>query len=158
VIPPAAPPPDSAAVVEAEPPVPALTPVAARLVEAKPVSLRPADGPVPTGASFAERLAAGRTRAPAASVGTRRPTNGNRPPATANGLRTNGNGVRTNARRAQTNDSRGSAAKRGRPVEETRRLAAELALQYPDATHDDLAQQLGITTKRLKTVLSTAVA
>jgi predicted ArsR family transcriptional regulator len=46
------------------------------------------------------------------------------------------------------------AQRRGRPVEETRRLAAELAASQPDATTDDLAKQLGISTQRLKRVLS----
>lgn len=45
-------------------------------------------------------------------------------------------------------------ARRGRPVEETRRLAAELAARQPDATTDDLAKQLGITTQRLRRVLA----
>ncbi|GIJ52800.1 DUF2637 domain-containing protein [Virgisporangium aurantiacum] len=45
-------------------------------------------------------------------------------------------------------------ARRGRPVEETRRLAAELAARQPDATTDDLAKQLGISTQRLRRVLS----
>jgi hypothetical protein len=45
-------------------------------------------------------------------------------------------------------------ARRGRPVEETRRLAAELAARQPDATTDDLARQLGISTSRLKRVLA----
>jgi hypothetical protein len=44
--------------------------------------------------------------------------------------------------------------RRGRPVEETRRLAAELAARQPDASTDDLAKQLGISTQRLKRVLS----
>jgi hypothetical protein len=46
------------------------------------------------------------------------------------------------------------AQRRGRPVEETRRLAAELAARQPEATTDDLAKQLGISTQRLKRVLS----
>jgi len=41
-----------------------------------------------------------------------------------------------------------------RPVAETRALAAQLAAQQPDATYDDLARQLGISTKRLRTVLA----
>ena len=45
-------------------------------------------------------------------------------------------------------------ARRGRPVEETRRLAAELAARQPDATTDDLAKQLGISTQRLRRVLA----
>jgi hypothetical protein len=44
--------------------------------------------------------------------------------------------------------------RRGRPIEETRRLAAELAARDPDATTDDLAKQLGISTSRLKRVLA----
>jgi hypothetical protein len=47
-----------------------------------------------------------------------------------------------------------SPARRGRPVEETRRLAAELAAEQPGATTDDLARQLGISTGYLKRVLS----
>jgi hypothetical protein len=45
-------------------------------------------------------------------------------------------------------------ARRGRPVEETRRLAAELAARQPGATTDDLAKQLGISTQRLRRVLA----
>lgn len=48
-----------------------------------------------------------------------------------------------------------ASSRRGRPVEETRRLAAELAATQPDASTDDLAKQLGISTQRLKRVLST---
>jgi hypothetical protein len=116
---------DGAVVVHADRPEPVSAPAApapsARLVEAKPVSLRSGGGASPIGSTFAERLAAGRARS-------------------------SGNG------------SRPAPPRRGRPVEETRRLAAELAEQYPDATHEDLAQQLGITTKRLKTVLASTAA
>jgi hypothetical protein len=58
-------------------------------------------------------------------------------------------GERLAAGRART-----PAQRRSRPVAETRRLAAELAAQQPEATHDDLARQLGISTKRLRTVLA----
>jgi len=44
--------------------------------------------------------------------------------------------------------------RRGRPVEETRRLAAELAAQHPGATTDDLAKRMGISTSHLKRVLA----
>lgn len=44
--------------------------------------------------------------------------------------------------------------RRGRPVEETRRLAAELAARDPEATTDDLAKKLGISTSHLKRVLA----
>ncbi|GIJ50859.1 hypothetical protein Val02_77450 [Virgisporangium aliadipatigenens] len=50
------------------------------------------------------------------------------------------------------------AQRRGRPVAETRRLAAELTAQQPDATAEDLARQLGITPKRLKSILSSTPA
>jgi hypothetical protein len=46
------------------------------------------------------------------------------------------------------------AQRRGRPVAETRRLAAELTAQQPDVTAEDLARQLGITPKRLKSILA----
>ena len=46
------------------------------------------------------------------------------------------------------------APRRGRPVEETRRLAAELAAQHPGATTDDLAKRMGISTSHLKRVLA----
>jgi hypothetical protein len=45
---------------------------------------------------------------------------------------------------------------RRRPVAETRALVAQLTAQDPAATHDDLARQLGISTKRLRTVLADA--
>jgi hypothetical protein len=65
--------------------------------------------------------------------------------------------ARVPAARRPTNASPASASsKRGRPVAETRRLAAELVAEQPDATHDDIARELGITTTRLKRVLAAA--
>ncbi len=47
---------------------------------------------------------------------------------------------------------------RGRPVAETVRLARQLAAEQPGATDDDVARQLGISTRRLRTVLAEANA
>jgi hypothetical protein len=102
----------------------AAAPRSASLVEAKPL-----------GALVGERLAAGRQRARTS------PANApSRPASTA----------RVPAARRPSN----AASKRGRPVAETRRLAAELVAEQPDATPDDIARELGITTTRLKRVLS----
>lgn len=101
-------------------------PRSAALVEAKPL-----------GALVGERLASGRQRARTS------PANApSRPGSTA----------RVPATRRPTN----APPKRGRPVAETRRLAAELAAEQPDATEDDIARELGITTTRLKRVLAAA--
>jgi hypothetical protein len=91
----------------------------------------------PLGALVGERLAAGRSRprTAAASSGRSRAASTARVPA---------------ARRPA------APPKRGRPVAETRRLAAELAAEQPDATQDDIARELGITTTRLKRVLAAA--
>lgn len=83
------------------------------------------------GEHFGERLTAARPRQRAATTpAAARPTSSARVPASA------------------------APSRRGRPVEETRRLAAELAARHPDASTDDLARQLGISTQRLKRVLS----
>jgi hypothetical protein len=96
----------------------------ASLVEAKPL-----------GALVGERLATGRPRARTSPANApSRPGSTARVPA---------------ARRPTT-----APPKRGRPVAETRRLAAELAAEQPDATPDDIARKLGITTTRLKRVLA----
>jgi hypothetical protein len=93
----------------------------------------------PLGALVGERLAAGRPRPRTAAANSP-----SRPASTA----------RVPAARRPASAPRG----RGRPVAETRRLAAELAAEQPEATHDDIARELGITTTRLKRVLSAAVA
>jgi hypothetical protein len=85
-----------------------------------------------------ERLSAGRSRPRTAAANA-----GHRPASTA----------RVPASRRPTN---APPKKRGRPVAETRRLAAELAAEQPDATPDDIARKLGITTTHLKRVLSAA--
>lgn len=75
--------------------------------------------------------------------------------ARANGAAANGaNGVHANGAAASADRPK----RRGRPVAETRALAAELAAAQPDATEDDLARQLGISTKRLRTVLASSEA
>jgi hypothetical protein len=91
----------------------------------------------PLGALVGERLAAGRSRPRTAAASSATP----RPASTA----------RVPAQRRPTS----TPPRRGRPVAETRRLAAELAAQKPDATHDDIARELGITTTRLRRVLAT---
>jgi hypothetical protein len=110
-----------------EPAAPApAVPQIASLVEAKPL-----------GALVGERRNAGRSgpRTSPASAPSR-------PASTA----------RVPAARHPSNAS----PKRGRPVAETRRLAAELVAEQPDATPDDIARKLGITTTRLKRVLAAA--
>jgi hypothetical protein len=82
------------------------------------------------GEHFGERLSAVRARQRTTTPATARATASARVPAQA------------------------TPARRGRPVEETRRLAAELAARQPDATTDDLAKQLGISTQRLRRVLA----
>jgi hypothetical protein len=91
----------------------------------------------PLGAHVGERRNAGRTRPRTAAANAT-----SRPASTA----------RVAAARRPTN----APPKRGRPVAETRRLAAELAAEQPEATPDDIARTLGITTTRLKRVLAAA--
>ena len=120
---------------EPAPPAPAVPP-GASLVEAKPL-----------GALLGERLNAGRSRprTSPASVPSRPASTARVPTA------------RRPANASPANASPASAApKRGRPVAETRRLAAELVAEQPDATPDDIARELGITTTRLKRVLAAA--
>jgi len=125
---------------EPAPPAPAVPP-GASLVEAKPL-----------GALLGERLNAGRSRprTSPASVPSRPASTAPVPTA-----RRPANASPANA--SPANASPASAApKRGRPVAETRRLAAELVAEQPDATPDDIARELGITTTRLKRVLAAA--
>lgn len=122
------------------------------LVEAKPLPQPDPDplavpGPVLSdnlrerlGEHFGERLASARPRQ-RTSPAHGRPTSTARVPNSAPTARGSA-AVPTSAQR------------RGRPVEETRRLVAELSARQPEATPDDLAKQLGITTQRLKRVLS----
>ena len=109
-------------------PEPDLAPAAPRvgLVEAKPL-----------GALLNERLSAGRSRPRTAA---------------ANATSRSASTARVPAARRPTN----APPKRGRPRAETRRLAAELAAELPEATPDDIARTLGITTNHLKRVLAAA--
>jgi hypothetical protein len=61
----------------------------------------------------------------------------------------------TSGSRTATGRAAVPPAKR-RPVAETRALVAKLTADDPAASHDDLARQLGITTRRLRTVLADA--
>jgi Protein of unknown function (DUF2637) len=105
-------------------------PGSASLVEAKPL-----------GALVGERLASNRPRARTSPANSP-----SRPASTAR--------VPASRRPANAAPANAAPGKRGRPVAETRRLAAELAAEQPDATPDDIARELGITTTRLKRVLA----
>ncbi|GIJ69569.1 DUF2637 domain-containing protein [Virgisporangium ochraceum] len=118
-------------------------PVTTQIVEPKPIQEpKPVLDPQ-LGELIGERLAAARPRnRTTTTAATGRATASARVPGPAAGPA---------AGRASV-----PAARRGRPAEETRRLAAELAARDPDATTDDLAKQLGISTSRLKRVLADA--
>jgi hypothetical protein len=79
------------------------------------------------------------------------PINGHSAPAARSS-----NGTVTATVRSDGAAAKSSTSRKGRPMEETRRLANELLAKQPHATDDEIAGQLGITLRRYKTVMAGA--